>query len=199
MISNRLQKHLAAAAAVAAGTVGAANAAVVTWNCNLVIPNDFDGYYINVSAQTFGTSGTSVTGWNINPYSASTNTLNFFASSNTTYYRTQATGGPSAVGLGTVIGAAGTFANSTTAVVNGAGVGSNGWLANSINYFGFRFDPGSGMKYGYGVMQVGANGGTRTLLSLHYEDSGNSITVVPAPGALALLGVAGLAGKRRRR
>lgn len=207
MISNRLQKHLVAAAAVAAGAVGAANAAVITWNCNLVIPNNFDGYYINIQAQTFGTSGAGTAGWDINPYSAGTNTLNFFASSTspnpaTTYYRTQGSGGPSSVALGTVIGGAGTFANDTTAVVNASGTGFNGWQANAINYFGFRFNPGNTagvVRYGYGVMQVGANGGTRTLLSLHYEDSGDGITVVPAPGALALLGLAGIAGKRRRR
>ena len=52
--------------------------------------------------------------------------------------------------------------------------------------------------YGFGVMRVGAVVGDRTLLSVSYENSGAAITV-PAPGALALLGVAGLAGTRRRR
>ena len=47
-ISNRFEKHIVAAAAVAMGAAAAANAAVVTWNCNLVIPNNIDGQYINV-------------------------------------------------------------------------------------------------------------------------------------------------------
>lgn len=200
-ISNRLEKHLAVAAAATVAAVS--NAAVVTWNCNLAIPANIDGYYINVSAQTFGTSGASTAGWDINPYGSTT--LNFFASSTapnpaTTYVRTQASGGPSNLALGTVVGASSTFANSTTAVIGSTGTGANGWSLNSINYFGFRFhnNTTNAINYGYGVMQVGATAASRTLLSLSYEDSGASITV-PAPGALALLGVAGLAGTRRRR
>jgi uncharacterized protein (TIGR03382 family) len=74
---------------------------------------------------------------------------------------------------------------------------------NAINYFGFRFNPGSTagvVRYGYGVMQVGATASARTLLALVWENSGGSITVtaIPAPGALALLGVVGLAARRRR-
>ena len=196
-ISSRFEKHVVAAAAVAAGVVGAANAAVVTWDCNLAIPANFDGLYINIETQATGTSGASTAGWDINPYGASS--LNFFAGTGTTYVRTQGSGGPSALAAGTVISASSTFANSTSAVITSAGVGSNGWSINADNYFGFRFTNGAGATlYGFGVMRVGATAADRTLLSLSYEDSGAAITV-PAPGALALLGVAGLAGARRRR
>ena len=196
-ISSRFEKHVVAAAAVAAGVVGAANAAVVTWDCNLAIPANFDGLYINVEAQTTGTSGGAVAGWDINPYGASS--LNFFTGTGTTFVRTQGSGGPSALAAGTVISASSTFANSTAAVISSAGVGSNGWSINADNYFGFRFVNAAGSTvYGFGVMRVGAVVGDRTLLSVSYENSGAAITV-PAPGALALLGVAGLAGTRRRR
>jgi MYXO-CTERM domain-containing protein len=49
-------------------------------------------------------------------------------------------------------------------------------------------------------MQVGGSATARTLLFIQYGDAGESVTVgpIPAPGALALLGVAGLAGRRRR-
>jgi len=204
-ISTRLNRHFAVAAS-AAVVAGAANAAIVTWNINAVIPNNIDGLYINIATQTTGSSGASAAGWDINPYG--TNALSFYASGSspnptTTYVRTQGTGGPSSLALGTVIGSSSTYANSTAAVISTAGVGSNGWQLNAINYFGFRFNPGSTagvVRYGYGVMQVGASASARTLLALVWEDSGGSITVtaIPAPGALALLGVAGLAARRRR-
>ena len=57
MLSNRLVKHFGAAAA-AAVVVGSANAAIVTWNINAVIPANIDGLYINIAAQTTGTSAT---------------------------------------------------------------------------------------------------------------------------------------------
>ena len=119
----------------------------------------------------------------------------------TTFVRTQATGGPSSLAAGTVIGAASTYANSTATVVSATGVGSNGWVANSVNYFGFRFynESTASVNYGYGAMQVGATGGVRTLLFLEYGNAGESVSVVPAPGALALVGLAGIAARRRRR
>jgi MYXO-CTERM domain-containing protein len=204
MLSNRLAKHFGAAAA-AALVVGSANAAIVTWNLNLVIPANVDGAYINIAAQTTGTNS-GVAGWDINPYGSTT--LNFFAPLSapapaTTFVRTQATGGPSSLAAGTVIGAASTYANSTAAVVSATGVGSNGWVANAVNYFGFRFynESTASINYGYGAMQVGATGGVRTLLTLAYEDTGGSIEAgaIPAPGAMALLGLAGIAARRRRR
>lgn len=204
-ISSRLDRHFVVAAAAVA-VAGAANAAIVTWNINAAIPANLDGLYINVAAQTSGTTGGAVAGWDINPYGATS--LSFFASAtapnpSTTYVRTQSSGGPSSLAVGTVIGGSSTYANSTSAVISATGVGSNGWALNSINYFGFRFNPGSTagvVRYGYGVMQVGATAASRTLLSISWEDSGGSITVtaIPAPGAIALLGVAGLVSRRRR-
>jgi hypothetical protein len=202
---NRLNRHFAVAASAAA-VAGAANAAIVTWNINRQIPNNLDGLYINVAAQTAGTTGSSTAGWDINPYGM--NTMQFYASASapnpsTTYVRTQGSGGPSSLALGYVIGSSSTFANSTSAVITATGVVANGWQLNAINYFGFRFNPGSTagvVRYGYGVMQVGATASARTLLALVWENSGGSITVtaIPAPGALALLGVVGLAARRRR-
>jgi hypothetical protein len=70
MLSNRLMKHFGAAAA-AAVVVGSANAAIVAWeNCNLVIPNNIDGLYINVETRATGSAGSGVAGWDIKPYSA---------------------------------------------------------------------------------------------------------------------------------
>jgi len=56
------------------------------------------------------------------------------------------------------------------------------------------------VRYGYGVMQVGQTASDRTLLAIVWGDQGESVTVtaIPAPGAIALLGVAGLVSRRRR-
>lgn len=203
---NRLEKHLATAA-VAAGLAGAANAAIITWNINAAIPASLDGLYIKIDTQQSTTAaGTGLAGWDINPYG--TTSLSFYASATapnpaTTYVRTQASGGPSSLALGTVIGGSSAFANSTTAVISSTNVGANGWTLNSVNYFGFRFhnNTTNAVNYGYGIMQVGASATSRTLLAIVYGNAGESVTVsaIPAPGAVALLGVAGLAAGRRRR
>ena len=199
---NRLEKHLATAA-VAAGLAGAANAAIITWNINAAVPATLDGLYIKIDTQQFTSlAGTNLPGWDINPYGSTS--MNFYASATapnpaTTYVRTQASGGPSNLAAGTVVGASSVFANSTTAVISSAGAGANGWSLNSVNYFGFRFhnNTTNAINYGFGAMQVGADSSSRTLLFIEYGDAGESV-VVPAPGAIALLGLAGLAGRRRR-
>jgi len=214
-ISNRLDKHAVAASLVALGAAAAANAAVVTWNINLAVPATTDGLYINVeTGVTYDGSSANANfpGWDLNPYGATS--MAFFWSGSTN-------GSSAAVRLNTTAG--GTTSGSTLSSLpegfvvgaqlvggaSGASFGSGSasftttsqgkWSFNALNYFGFRFTNAAGqIRYGFGVMQMGATATVRTLVSVSYEDSGGSI-VVPAPGALALLGVAGLAGARRRR
>jgi MYXO-CTERM domain-containing protein len=195
MLSNRLAKHFGAAAA-AALVVGSANAAIVTWNLNLVIPNNIDGAYLNIATQTTGTA--SFAGYDLNPYSSGADALAFWAGTGAGYVRTQSSGAASSLPVGFVVDSTNAYVGAQSAQAISGTTVFNGWQLNSINYFGFRFNHDTlGLRYGYGVMQVGANGGVRTLLSLNWEDTGGGI-VVPAPGAMALLGLAGLAGRRRR-
>ena len=198
MLSNRLVKHFGAAAA-AATLVGAANAAVVTWNCNLVVPNNIDGQYINVEAQTFGSAAGLVTGWDLNPYGTSTTAMSWFAAAAPSGCVTGLGQGGTTIAVaslsaGTLVSAASTFGNTASSVTAG------GWVLNSANCFGFRFLAAAGTThYGYGVMTMGATMGVRTLTSLSYESvAGAGINCIPAPGAIALLGLAGLCGRRRR-
>ena len=198
MLSNRLVKHFGAAAA-AATLVGAANAAVVTWNCNLVVPNNIDGQYINVEAQTFGSASGLVPGWDLNPYGTSTTAMSWFAAAAPSGCVTGLGQGGTTIAVaslsnGTLVSAASTFGNTASSVTAG------GWVLNSANCFGFRFLAAAGTThYGYGIMSVGATMGVRTLVSIDFESTaGAGISVVPAPGAFALLGLAGFAARRRR-
>jgi len=198
MLSNRLAKHFAAAAA-ASVVAGAANAAIVHWaNANLVIPNTIDGLYINVETRTTGSAGSVVAGWDINPYSATS--LTWFNATGTGMmrYPGATTGSAGNLAAGTVVGATGSYGSG--AVTVGALPGN--WVLNSVNTFGFRFVAADGLThYGYGYFQIGSSisGADRMITDIFFEDvAATAITVVPAPGAIALLGLAGLAGRRRR-
>ena len=200
-ISNRLEKHFAVCAAAVAtvACVGTANAAVVIWNANLVIPNNIDGQYINVEAQTYGSAAGLVAGWDLNPYGTSTTAMSWFAATApsgcvTGLGQGGTTNAVASLTAGTLVSAASTFGNTASSVTAG------GWKLNQANYFGFRFKAASGLThYGYGIMTIGATMGVRTLASVSYESvAATGINVIPAPGALALLGLAGLATRRRR-
>ena len=200
-ISNRLEKHFAVCAAAVAtvACVGTANAALVTWNANLVIPNNIDGQYINVEMQNAGSAAGNVAGWDLNPYGTSTTAMSWFAApapsgcvmglgqGGTTSAVASLTGG-------TLVSSASTFGNTASSVTAG------GWKLNSANYFGFRFLGADALThYGWGQFTIGATMGVRTLNFVTFETTaGASVTVAPAPGALALLGLAGLATRRRR-
>ena len=200
-ISNRLEKHFAVCAAAVAtvACVGTANAALVTWNANLVIPNNIDGQYINVETQTAGSAAGNVAGWDLNPYGTSTTAMSWFAAAAPSgcvmgLGQGGTTNAVASLSGGTLVSSASTFGNTASSVTAG------GWKLNQANYFGFRFlGADSGTHYGWGQFTIGATMGVRTLNFVTFETTaGASVTVAPAPGALALLGLAGLATRRRR-
>lgn len=200
MLSNRLAKHFGAAAA-AAVVVGSANAAIVAWeNCNLVIPANIDGLYINVETQATGTAGSAVAGWDLNPYSSSSLTWYNATGTGMMRYPGVTTGSAGNLNVGTLVGASGSYGSGAVTVGSAAG----NWQLNAVNRFGFRFTAADGLThYGWGTFQIGASisGGDRTITNLYFDSTaGQAIEVgaVPAPGAIALLGLAGLAGRRRR-
>lgn len=198
MFSNRLAAHFAVAA-VATVVAGAAQAAIVHWDANLVIPNNIDGQYINVETQTFGSAAGLVAGWDLNPYGTSTTAMSWFAAAAPSgcvmgLGQGGTTSAVASLSAGTLVSSASTFGNTASSVSAG------GWVLNANNYFGFRFLGADALThYGWGVFSVGATMGVRTLVSVEFESTaGASVTVAPAPGAIALLGLAGLAGRRRR-
>ena len=211
-LSNRFEKHVLVAAAVAMGATAAANAAVVySGIVNFSCAIDIDGTYINVeTGQLTNGPGTGVPGWDVNPYRASTGSgMNFFSPTGGGMV-SAAAGVGSAINLsaGTLIGASSNFSSATATIVFGSAAGN--WQYASNNIVGFRFVSSAGtthygwMRFLMGSQPATGNLVTRTVVDFGYESvAGASIEAgagaVPAPGALALLGVAGFAGKRRRR
>jgi len=209
MLSNRLAKHFGAAAA-AAVVVGSANAAVVySGVINFVCAVDIDGCYINVQTNTLSNGpGSGVPGWDVNPYSSGGG-MNFFNSTGGGQMRYPGvTAGPAGnLALGTSIGSTGSFNTATTGVVFGSAAGN--WQYSAQNIIGFRFVASAGTThYGWMRFAMGAAGSsgtsmTRTVVDYGWESvAGTSIAagagIIPAPGAIALLGLAGLVGRRRR-
>ena len=212
-ILNRLGRHVFAASAVVITTASTAHAAIERWECNLSIPATSKGLFINVQSRVTGTDGAAVLGWDFDLYTTSPSapSLTMYGNVGTRFMREPGQFGY-AVGnlgqeqdIGTEQFVAGLFnpeGDAYSAVFNTSGQsGVGNWNLNSINYFGFRFAANSGAThYGYGRMDVGVNANVRTLKFIEWDTTpGAAVQVVPAPGALALLGLAGFGRSRRRR
>jgi MYXO-CTERM domain-containing protein len=121
------------------------------------------------------------------------------------------TGTAGNLAVGTVVGAAGSY-NTGTGNVYGTTAATGllgGWTYSSENIIGFKFVAAAGTThYGWMRFLMGAAGSsgtsmTRTVVDYGYESTADTSILagagaVPAPGALALLGLAGLATRRRR-
>jgi hypothetical protein len=99
----------------------------------------------------------------------------------------------------------GTFLGNQYGPFIGSDFASYGFGPGS-NFFGFRFNDGigTGLNYGWGVIDFDLTSGTVTISEWHYETDDNvgvHIDAVPEPNSLVLLaaGAAGVAAYRRRR
>jgi hypothetical protein len=194
---DRIARHFALAATAA--TAVPASAEIVHWSdANLVIPATYAGLYINVELRTTG-SDKSLAGWDINPYGSGS--LLWYAPTGEGVLQLPEYSGAGSLTLGYVVDGSGTFLDDTsTEFIDGV---PGWWSFNTSNYFGFSFRASDGeLRYAWGRMDVGATATSRVLAEIAYEsDAGVGIAVgaVPAPGAIALLGCAGLARRRSRR
>ena len=200
-LKSRLNMHFTACAAVAATAVAAAPQqaeATIQWSgaININIPTTTAGVYVNIQTGAFGTAA-ATPGWDINPWSSSG--LGFFnptAPAGGVYV----VSGTGAANLtpGTLISGASTFCSGSSTVF------SQWNLNSSNNLLGFRFNDGGGnLRFGWARISLSGTitAQPRAIVEYAYEDSGAGIQAgaIPAPGAVALLGAAGLMGSRRRR
>jgi MYXO-CTERM domain-containing protein len=118
-----------------------------------------------------------------------------------TYVRASGTSGVSNLAPGFAISSTSTFGAG-----NAQTTGANAFVLSSANNIvGFRFtnEATSAVHYGWFRISLGTTLASvpRTVVEYAYENvAGASIAAgaIPAPGALAVLGLAGLAGRRRR-
>ncbi len=181
-LSNRLETHFALCAVAVAVTavVASTNADVVQWDCNVVVPPNIDGIYFNIELQTFGSSGGTVAGWDINPYSATGLVWYNAAGTGMMRFPGVTTGSAGNLAAGTVVSSIENLLGAGAVVFGGA---PGNWVLGQDNLFAFKFrtaaDGTTGVHYGYGIMAVGATASDRTVRSLFYESvAGAPITVV---------------------
>lgn len=202
-LKTRLTKHFALAA-VATAAVSSANAQIVhSGIVNFNIAPTLNGLYLNVVTGQINEPGngpgSSVPGWDVNFWS-STGFGMFSPSGLPTAgaYVVTAPGFGANMTFGAEIGAGNTYGSGTTGNLAQ-------WNLNSDqNLVGFRFrnEANNQIHYGWARIAFGASATSRTLVEYAFDATpGASIGagVIPAPSAMALLGLGGLVAGRRRR
>lgn len=166
----------------------AAYAAIVCASPNLALPQNIDGFYINLVTGATGTSGSGTAGWDFNPYASSSNTLLSF----------NIASGAGAVSSGGVITplSAGTPINASSTYLTGiqtsaTAMGSYRAGVASGSYLGFRFTESSNTYYGWlNFTSTGPNGFPATLVNYCYENTpGAEITAGTTPVSLQTFSV----------
>ena len=179
-----------------------AHAAVIVVPTNLAIPVTPAGLYINIFSGISSTTASGAPGWDINVGGMSS--LNFVSPGGYNFVRLNSapmSAGPSNVG------GSYTISNMMPLASWISGGTSNGFITNSsANFVGFQFVSNDSLTYlGWMQFSIGASvtGSDRKIVSYAWNTEstmtpGGSSILVPAPGALALLGLAGFASRRRR-
>lgn len=196
---------------VGIAVAASASAAVVvrSYEGGLEIARNPLGIYLDIETGEWGTSpSTRPAGWDLQFYG--TSGLNFLAPEGYRFARFDSAPGTSGPSVLPYLYEIAPSMNSSpdpdfapaSWITGGA---ASGLIANSDqNYVGFRFVAATGSTH-YGWMRFAVEGtpetGIRRLLAYGYEDVANapiSAGAVPAPGAIALLGLAAARRTRRR-
>lgn len=197
-------RHLGALSAVAVLMAAAApaHAVVVVSTTPVVVPNTFDGIYLNLVTGASGTSGSSVSGYDINPYNSGTAISFYFGGSTTANAGVQDSAATAYLDLapGSIVGPSSTFGQQTASTFTSA------FQTVGTHVLGVKFtnEQTGALNYGYITFQTtGAGGFPTTITGWAYENTGAAITTVPEPGTMALwlaglASVGGLALRRRQ-
>ena len=180
-LSGRLASHFALCGAAAIGMAAASAHAEVIYSGvqSLNIASTTNGLYLNVvtgAYNTTGGGGTTVPGWDVNPWSGTT--LSFFNPSSPTggvYARVNTTtAGVSNLAANTPIGPTTLWTSGTAQTT-----GTNPFVFNSqANIVGFRFTNENGGTVHYGWMRIELSGTLaaqpRTLVEWAFESTPNT-------------------------
>lgn len=182
----KVKTHLAACALAAVAFSGNALGAIVCASPELNVPNTIDGVYLNMVT---GQTGTSVTGWDINPYNNSAG-LTFYGTA--TPYGVLATG-TAGTSAETQALSAGTMISATPAVgfYNQYQTRGTAFQTPGTRFLGVKFlNESTGVaNYGWIEMVSDANAGFPATISRYcYENTGAAIaagdTGAPPPEAV---------------
>jgi hypothetical protein len=207
--NTRLAGYAALAGAALAAPVVADASIIYSGPVNITIQSTTNGLYLNVVNGAINepgnTTGSSVPGWDVNPFSSSG--LSFFnptAPAGSVYVQRTGGGATANLPFGTLIDATSVYGSSAAATT-----GAQPFvLSSSNNIVGFRFqNEAAGNAIEYGWMRISLSttlvGQPRAIVEYAYEDSGAGINAgaVPEPSTFALLGVmaAGALGVREWR
>jgi hypothetical protein len=173
---------IALTAGISLGASFAHAAIVDSGPVNIPIPDNIDGVYLNVITGVSGSTGGSVPGWDINPYSATAGGFHLWGPTANTWFTPDGViGGNYNLPVGTVIqGPATAFFRPG----GGTNIAPQVNLNSSNNYFGFRFtnESGSTNHFGYIQVQFGATAGTRAIVRYVYESTPDTAITVAPPG-----------------
>ena len=171
---------------------------------NIAIPTDYNGIYINID--NAATSGSTILGWDINPFFGGAGLANSAAFQPARL----ASGNLDPIlrlNVGDVVGAGLNYSTGfggSGDPVSYLGVAANQFQVGSEGYLGFRFttDASGGPYYGWMRVVFTNNTPGGLIKDWAHEDTGLQITIsgVPEPSRVLLLGL-GAAGflQRRRR
>ncbi len=183
-----MKMKLFAAAAAALLMTTSAQAAVVTFNTPIAIPNTFDGVYINFATGVTGYSDSSPpAGWDFNAYNSG---------SGLSFYWDASSGGlqnGSSIYQNRAPGAVVSSSSSFTRVTSVAATSQFRSAGEHILGFQFFNESTGATNYGYLTMSNGGDTGfPATITGWSYEDTGAAITVasvsaVPEPATWAML------------
>jgi hypothetical protein len=154
-------------------------AAIVTNTVNVAVPNTIDGIYLNLVTGASGTNGSTLTGWDFNPYNNNAG-LTFYCPATPSGCIATGTPGMNAVAVklmpGDVVDSTSTYNQFQT-------VGTN-FRSNGVGYVGVKFvnETTGAANYGFIEIKTSVGSGTglgfpATVLAYAYENTGASITV----------------------
>lgn len=180
--STKVSRRVLAASVVAAAACVSSPAVFAEVICgptaNLPVPQNIDGFYLNLVTGANDSSGADVSGWDVNMYQTGAAALYFF-------WPSTPAGNFGGVSVGSVYSAldAGVPVTpaSTFSIASGSGGAANfvNWqTANTGKYLGVRFfnEATSSVNYGWIQLDTGAAGGfPATLIQYCYQNDGTQI------------------------